>query len=352
MQTRRSDRHDDPDGRPRRGLLLVALVAFLLIVGVVVAVGGYYSHCKDASGPKTPVAYTVTPGTSGEEVVSQLNDLGVIRCAGIVGRIMLRSTGNADQIRAGSYTLTTNMTLDAAIAILSTPPPAVPTVRLTIPEGYRLTQIAERVHEALGIPPDTFLSLAQGQDLSLDPYLPSGKGTEGFLFPETYRFAKSDTTAKDVIQQLLAQFETEAKTLDWANTSNLGVSDYQVVIIASMIEREARLPSDRAKIAAVIYNRLADGMPLGIDATIGYIDPNPSNGLTVSDFAIDSPYNTRLHAGLPPTPIASPGIASLRAALAPADVPYLYYVLCGADGHHQFSVSYNQFLADKASCLG
>ncbi len=130
------------------------------------------------------------------------------------------------------------------------------------------------------------------------------------------------------------------------------MSDYQIVVIASMIEREAAVASDRAKIAAVIYNRLADGMPLGIDATIGYIDPDPSNGLTVSDFAIDSPYNTRLHTGLPPTPIASPGIASLRAALAPADVPYLYYVLCGANGAHRFSVSYQQFLSDKAECLG
>jgi UPF0755 protein len=352
VQARRSDRHDDPDGRPRRGLLLVTLVAFLLIVGGVVAAGGYYSHCKGASGPRDPVAYTVKPGTSGEEVVWQLHDLGVIRCAGIVGRIMLRSTGNADQIRAGSYALTTNMTLDAAIAVLSTPPPAVPTVRLTIPEGYRLTQIAERVHEALGIAADRFLALAQAKTLSLDPYLPSDRGTEGFLFPETYRFAKTGTTASDVIQRLLAQFDTEAMTLDWANAKGLGVSDYQVVVIASMIEREARVPSDRAKIAAVIYNRLADVMPLGIDATIGYIDPDPSNGLTVSDFAIDSPYNTRLYAGLPPTPIASPGMASLRAALAPADVPFLYYVLCGADGHHKFSVSYDQFLRDKASCLG
>ncbi len=103
-------------------------------------------------------------------------------------------------------------------------------------------------------------------------------------------------------------------------------------MIASMIEREARVPSDRAKIAAVIYNRLDKGMPLGIDATIGYIDPDPSNGLTVSDFEIDSPYNTRLHTGLPPTPIASPGIPSFRAALNPADVPYLYYVLCSSNG--------------------
>ncbi len=228
----------------------------------------------------------------------------------------------------------------------------MPTVRLTIPEGYRLTQIAERVHEELGIDQGRFMTLALGKDWSLDPYLPAGKGTEGFLFPETYRFSKTDTTAADVIQRLLDQFGTEAEGLDWGKAKSLGVSDYEIVVIASMIEREAAVASDRAKIAAVIYNRLADGMPLGIDATIGYIDPDPSNGLTASDFAIDSPYNTRLRTGLPPTPIASPGIASLHAALAPADVPYLYYVLCGDNGAHRFSVSYKRFLSDKAECLG
>jgi UPF0755 protein len=350
-QPRRSDRHDDPDGR-RRGALLALLVAFLVLVGGVVAAGAYYGHCKGASGPKRDVAFTVEPGTSGEDVVSGLHDLGVVRCGGIVGRILLRGTGKADAIRSGSYTLSTNMTLDEAIVILSTPPPAAPTVRLTIPEGYRLTQIAERVREGLGIAEDQFLTLAQAKDWSLKPYLPAGKGTEGFLFPETYRFSKGDTTAEDVIQRLLDQFATEAEGLDWARAKALGVSDYEIVVIASMVEREAAVASDRAKIAAVIYNRLAEGMPLGIDATIGYIDPDPSNGLTVSDFEIDSPYNTRLHTGLPPTPIASPGIASLRAALAPADVPYLYYVLCGDDGAHRFSVGYQQFLSDKAECLG
>jgi peptidoglycan lytic transglycosylase G len=350
-QPRRSDRHGDPDGRSRRGALLALLVVFLLVLGGVVAAGAYYGHCKGASGPTRDVAFTVEPGTSGEEVVSQLHDLGVLRCDGIVGRILLRGTGKADAIRAGSYTLTTNMTFDEALAVLSAPPAPVATARLTIPEGYRLTQIAERVHQALGIAEDRFLSAAQDTSWSLDPYLPTGKGTEGFLFPETYRFEK-DASAKDVIQRLLDQFDTEAEGLEWANAKELGVSDYEVVVIASMIEREARVPSDRAKIAAVIYNRLAEGMPLGIDATIGYIDPDPSNGLTVSDFEIDSPYNTRLHTGLPPTPIASPGIASLRAALAPADVPYLYYVLCSSNGAHRFSVNYNQFLSDKAECLG
>jgi UPF0755 protein len=332
--------------------MLVLLVGFLLVLACVVAGGAYYGHCQGASGPQRPVHLTVEEGTSGEGVVSQLHDLGVVRCGGIVGRILLRSSGDADEIRAGSFTLTTNMAFDDAIAVLATPPAAVPTVRLTIPEGYRLTQIAVRVHEALGIAQDQFLALAERHDWSLPPYLPPGSGTEGFLFPETYRFAKADTTARDVIQRLLDQFLTESATLDWTPAERLGVSDFQVVTIASMIEREASVPADRAKIAAVIYNRLADGMPLGIDATVGYIDPDPSNGLTASDFEIDSPYNTRLHAGLPPTPIASPGIASLSAALAPADVPYLYYVLCSTDGHHRFSVSYDQFLTDKAECLG
>jgi UPF0755 protein len=227
----------------------------------------------------------------------------------------------------------------------------VPTARLTIPEGYRLTQIAERVHEELGLDEDRFVTLSEGKEWSLEPYLPPGKGTEGFLFPETYRFS-TNTSARDVIQRLLDQFATEAEGLDWADAKALGVSDYEIVVIASMIEREAAVASDRPKIAAVIYNRLAEGMPLGIDATVGYIDPDPSDGLTASDFEIDSPYNTRLHAGLPPTPIASPGIASLRAALAPADVPYLYYVLCGDNGEHRFSVTYDQFLSDKAECLG
>jgi UPF0755 protein len=119
-----------------------------------------------------------------------------------------------------------------------------------------------------------------------------------------------------------------------------------------MVEEEAKLARERPLIAAVILNRLARGMPLGIDATIAYIDPDPSDGLTASDLEIRSPYNTRLFPGLPPTPIASPGLDSIRAALEPARTDDLYYVLCGADGHHEFSAAYEEFLADKARCLG
>jgi UPF0755 protein len=269
-----------------------------------------------------------------------------------VSRWLLARSGRADEVRAGIYELTTNMTPSEAFAVITEPPPAAPTVRLTIPEGYRLTQIADRVHEVIGIPADRFLDAAGRSRKSLPPYLPKGKPLEGFLFPQTYEFLAHGTSPNDVIDRLLQEFGTEVASLPWQNADRLGVTPYQVVTVASMIEREAKVPRDRPLIAAVIYNRLDLGMSLGIDATVEYIDPDPENGLTASDFLIHSPYNTRLHPGLPPTPIASPGLASLQAALDPAGVGYLYYVLCGADGHHVFSTSNAQFEKDKARCLG
>jgi UPF0755 protein len=348
----RADRHPPVD-RPRRGRLLTLLVGFVLIVGVVVAAGSYYGRCRGASGPQDPVEITIPEGASGDQVLTILKDAGVIRCDGFVGSLLLRGTGEADAIRAGTHALTTNMTIQDAVDVLVTPPPEIPTVDITIPEGYRLTQIAERAKRDLGIPPARFLAVAQSGDHALPPYLPKGTANvEGFLFPKTYEFAEGGATADALIQRMLDQFAQEVDGLPWENAEELGVTPYEVVVIASMIEREARVPSDRPKIAAVIYNRLAEGMTLGIDATLLYDDPTPDGQLTGSDFDYDSPYNTRLNPGLPPTPIASPGLPSLRAALSPADVPYLYYVLCDADGGHRFSVDYDTFLADKAACLG
>jgi UPF0755 protein len=323
-----------------------------LVAGVLVALGlRYYSWCEGASGPRTVVAFTIEEGMSGGEVVNALHDRGVLRCA-TVSRWLLARSGRADEVRAGTYELTTNMTPNEAFAVITEPLPSAPTVRLTIPEGYRLTQIADRVHEVIGISADRFLDAADRGHRSLPPYLPSGKPLEGFLFPQTYEFLAHGTTPGEVIDRLLQEFGTESDPLPWQNADGLGVSPYQVVTIASMIEREAKVPEDRPLIAAVIYNRLDRGIALGIDATVEYIDPDPANGLTASDFRIHSPYNTRLHPGLPPTPIASPGLASLQAALDPAKVGYLYYVLCGSDGHHVFSTSYGQFVKDKARCLG
>lgn len=322
----------------------------LVIVGGAVASVRYYGWCRGASGPRTPVEITVAEGASGAEVVAQLHEAGVLRC-GTVSRWLLRRSGLEDRILPGTYQLTTNMVPEEAFRVLTEPPPPAPTVRLTIPEGYRLTQIAERVHEALGIPERRFLAEANSGRWSLPPYLPKGTSTpEGFLFPETYEFLAHGTTARDVIRRLLEQFGTEAGSLPFDRARTLGLSPYEVVIVASMIEEEAKLERERPLIAGVIYNRLRAGMPLGIDATLLYDDPTPDGQLSESDLAADTPYNTRLHVGLPPTPISSPGRASLEAALNPAETDYLYYVLCGADGHHAFGVTLADHERNRARC--
>ncbi len=327
----------------------------ILVVGLAGLGGGmsYYNWCKGAGDERRSVSVTIPEGATGDDVVDVLSDNEVIRCGGIVGRSLLTRTGRADEIRAGTYELTTNMTLDRVLAVVTKAPEPVKTVTITIPEGYRLTQIADVVHDDLGLSGERFLDLANGGEYSLPPYLPDREpSVEGFLFPNTYEFAKGATKPGDVVDRLLEDFGTQVEGLPWSDAERLGLSPYEIVVTASLIEREAVVPSERPKIAAVIYNRLKAGEILGIDAALEYIDPDPSDGLTASDLEIDSPYNTRIHKGLPPTPIASPGLDSIRAALEPADVAYRYYVLCGEDGSHAFSQDYDQFLADKARCLG
>jgi UPF0755 protein len=343
---------DGPRHRPPRKPgwgLRISLVLLLVLAGLAIAATRYYDWCGEASGPTEPVTFTVAKGASGSEVVDALHDRGVIRC-GLVSRWLLRRSGLQDEFRAGTFDLTTNMTTEAAFAALTEAPDPVPTVRLTIPEGYRITQIAERVHEELGIPAKVFVTATERTGLSLPPYLTQdAPSIEGFLFPETY-FIRKDATADAVVTRLMDQFRTEAEDLPWDNAKELGVSPYGVVTIASMIEKEAKLDRERPIIAGVIYNRLREHMNLGIDATLLYDDPTPDGQLSFSDLEADTPYNTRLNPGLPPTPIASPGRASLEAALNPADTPYFYYVLCGKDGHHAFGKTAADHEANRSRC--
>jgi UPF0755 protein len=340
--------------RPRRVSLVLALLLFLGAGGLVYRALDYYAGCKEASpGPKRPVTFVVEEDTPAQEVMENLHDRGITPCGGFVGNVLLRGTGKADRIRTGSFDLTTGMTLDAAVDVLTTPPREVPTVELVIPEGLRLTQIAEKVHEDLEISAARFLDEVRSGRYVLPPYLPAGTPTpEGFLFPKSYEFVEQDLSARVVAERLLEQFREEAEELPFRRTTELGVTPYELVIIASMIEEEARVDRDRRLIAGVIYNRIEIGMALGIDATLLYDDPTPDGELSSSDLAFDSPYNTRINAGLPPTPIASPGEESLRAALDPADTRFLFYVLCGADGHHRFARTLAQHNRNVDACLG
>jgi UPF0755 protein len=331
----------------RRVLLILALVLVVVLVGGGLTAANYYRACQGASGSQVDIAFTIPAGATGSDVIQSLQDQGVLHC-NLVPRYIVNK--RAVTFEAGDYTLQTNMTLDSALAVLAAGPTPAKTVTMVIPEGWRLTQIADRAAKDLGVSGPEVLALAQSGTLSLPPYLPAGSSTaEGFLFPKTYEFVKGKVTPKGVVDTMLKQFGAEAKGLPWAAAKKRHLSPYEVVIIASMIEREAANDAERPKIASVIYNRLRSKTPLYIDATLDYVDPNPADGLTVSDLAMNSPYNTRKVRGLPPTPIASPGRASIKAALKPANTPYVYYVLCGKT--HRFTASYSQFLAWKDQCL-
>lgn len=340
-----------PPPRRRTALWVLGALVLLLVVGLgggALWAKGRLEWCAEAMGSQEPVTFTVPEGSSGSDVLVLLQDDGIVRECGMFARYLAR--GKIDGVQAGRYPMTTNMTLDDALAALSEGPPPVETVTATFPEGLTVAQTGEAAAEQLGIPAGQVRQLAESGRLSLPPYLPGGRPTaEGFLFPKTYEFVKGEANAKGLVRRMLEQFEAEAAGLPWDNAQRLGVSPYEVVVIASMIEREAANDSERPRVAAVIYNRLASRTPLYIDATLQYIDPDPSNGLTESDLAIRSPYNTRLVKGLPPTPIASPGRASLKAALEPANTDDVYYVLCGKT--HRFTASYDQFLAWKEQCL-
>lgn len=212
------------------------------------------------------------------------------------------------------------------------PEPALRTITLTIPEGYSREQTAQLAREA-GLRGD---------------YMKASEGHEGFLFPDTFELERGAPVA-DLVQLQLQDFKRRVGGVDlgYARSKNLNTRD--VVTIASMVEEEAQLDAERPLIAAVIYNRLREGIPLGIDATIRFATGNFDEPLTEAELAVDSPYNTRVNAGLPPGPISSPGLASIEAAANPARVDYLYYVVePGTCGEHAFSSSDAEFQADVA----
>jgi hypothetical protein len=234
------------------------------------------------------------------------------------------------------------------------PPPKVATlpriVKVLIPEGYTRAQIAE-LAKADGLTGSYLAASAHSPLLSPAHYgAPSSTpNLEGFLFPATYELYVGQP-ARRLVQEQLAAFRENFGGGEVFRARALHITPYQLLIVASMIEREAAIEHDRPLIAAVIYNRLRDGMPLGIDATIRYALNDFSQPLTEAQLHTNSPYNTRLHTGLPPTPISNPGVASIQAAAHPAHVAYLYYV-AGADGcgEQVFSTTFAQFEHDAAA---
>ncbi len=229
----------------------------------------------------------------------------------------------------------------------STPPPVViKTITVTIPEGYTRSQTAEIAkQEGLG----GSYEQASVRSKYLKPAKYGGtdaKDLEGFLFPDTFELEKH-ASAASLVQLQLEDFKRRIKGVDMSYARSKNLTVFDVVTIASMIEHEAGVESQRPLVAAVIYNRLHEGMPLGIDATTRFATGNYTRPLTESELAVESPYNTRTHAGLPPGPIDSPGLASIEAAAHPAKADYLYYVAePGACNKLAFASTEAEFNAD------
>jgi UPF0755 protein len=327
---------------PRWLTWLVLVVVLGLVVGAV-GIVWVRSQIDPSGRPGAAVTVTIPARSSTARIASDLGRAGVIHSPTLF-RLYVKVKG-AGPLLAGTYTLHRNSRYDTVISTLQKGPPVVDR-HITIPEGFTLEQIAARVGTLPGLSAQKFLTLAtNGQVRS--PFEPPGVNTlEGLLYPATYDVRPSEDETS-ILQRMVDAFDQTAADLGLAQAApRLGLSPYQVVIVASLVEREAKLDGDRGPVASVIYNRLHKDLLLQVDATLIY-----GEHLTDAhqiDKQADTPYNTYRFKGLPPTPIASPGTPSLQAAAAPPQDPYLYYVLSDPDGKLAFAVTDQQFNQLKA----
>ncbi|MCL2888955.1 MAG: endolytic transglycosylase MltG [Eggerthellaceae bacterium] len=289
----------------------------------------------------------IPEGAGAKDIGNLLQESGVITSSNsFVQRV--NELGVTGQLKPGAYTLKGGMTLDQVIGVLRLGPDAS-YESFTIPEGFTLVQIAERVEEAYKgkITKEDFLAAARNASLYVNdyPFLSAAynNSLEGFLFPKTYAI-RSSATADSVVRMMLTQYQNEVASIDYGFAESIGLSRYDILIIASMIEREAMLAEEQAIVSSVIYNRMLIDMLLQIDATVAYAVGVVE--ITPADLSYDSPYNTYLYEGLPPGPICSPGLAAIVAAAGPAASGYFYYVASHeGDGSHYFSATYDEHLA-------
>lgn len=333
----------------RRGRTMVALGIVGSIVGGA-ALGGYlYLRSIGVYGSSDPgpeVDVTIPEGATAGDVGSILEEAGVIESA-FGWKVYLFRSGEGGDIQAGDYRIRTGLVPEDALAELLSEGPAGPeSFTLTFLEGWWLTEIAARVGERRGLSEERFLELTAQAKVNSE-LKPDGVDTlEGLLFPSTYEFLEQ-VNERQIVRRMVEEMERQMASIDMSYAQEVNLTPYDVIVIASMIEAETRVDQERPMVARVIYNRLSRGIPLGIDATYLYALGERKDTLTQSDLEIDSPYNLRENAGLPPTPIGAPGLRSLQAAAEPAGGEWLYYVLADCEGNHAFSETDAEFLEDK-----
>lgn len=323
------------------------LIVLLIIIALIGAAAFYVFGGTRTANLDQETAITIPNGSSAKMVSTILKDNDLVMNK-LSFEVYIRMSNAAADLKPGDYTFGPGkVTYSDILEMLKRGNLEAEQITITIPEGLTVLQMAESLESQGAGSADKFLEYAGSLQIPYD-YIPQGEDytqLEGFLYPDTYCVGK-DWSEAQIVDLMLAQFDKNWTPERRAKAEELGLTAKQVVTVASLIEREVRVDSERATVASVIYNRIAQNMPLQIDATIQYILGKQKDRLLYSDLEIDSPYNTYKNMGLPPGPIASPGVACIDAALNPEQTEYLFYqTTVEGDGSHYFCKTYDEHLA-------
>ncbi|CAH1205816.1 Endolytic murein transglycosylase [Paenibacillus auburnensis] len=337
-----------------------AIRAVLIVILLLALAGGggawYIWNGMQPVEPAGPaVTFTIEKGMGSSEIADLLEENGIIR-NGLLFKGYLKWVKEGSSFKAGTYTASPGDTYDQLIARLNAGDVVKEeTVVFTIPEGFTAKQVADKLAEAWNQKAEVFLKvidsgtgLAAADRLGIPVNAELRHRLEGYLFPETYELVK-DSTPQEIVEAMLEQLEKKLDSIpDWkTKLDKRGLSLHELLTVASLVEREVVVDEERPLVAGVIYNRLNKGQKLEIDATVQYLLDKQKERLLNKDLKVDSPYNTYKNAGLPPGPIASPGLASIQAALEPKASEYYFYVTKkdGSQGH-LFGKTYKEHLAN------
>ena len=343
-------------GRKKKKIRVFPIILLIVVLLAVAAVGIFYMSYNNSLKPIDPndestISFEIRDGATTNIVADDLESAGLISNANFFS-MRTKKLGFDGKFKPGTFSLSKSMSTDIIIKTLSQLGGASSDIiKFTIPEGLTLEQTMYRLVDKELVTEEEFMDVVMNGEFDYEfmQYLPEGENRlEGFLYPETYEVYKG-TDAYEIIDMMLAQFDSLVGPDSYERAAELNMNILEIVTMASLIERETMIDDERARVAGVIYNRLAIDMKLQIDATIQFILPEVKEHLTYDDLKVDSPYNTYQNKGLPPGPICSPRYASIEGALYPEDHDYIFYVLHESlNGTHNFSSNDKQFEKDKA----
>ncbi|NTU83571.1 MAG: endolytic transglycosylase MltG [Chloroflexales bacterium] len=347
-----------------------ALMLGVALIALVIACGGYVALSEiraPAAAAGDPVEFIIEPGESTADIATRLRAEGLIRQPALF-TLLARTQDLDDKLQTGRYVLSPTMTMSQILIALQSS--RIEETQVTIPEGLRIEEVAAILEQAGIVSAEAFLAAARDGDRFRDEYfllasLPDGASLEGYLFPDTYRLPQQ-AEPDSVVRIMLDRFTEQYGTIE-RDVQVPGVNVHQLVTMASIVQRETALVDEMPMIAGVFWNRLkpesaslVSGGTLGSDATVqyalGYSDAESTwwrKSLTQDDIQVESSYNTRVEPGLPPGPIAAPGLAAISAAAKPDDDSgYLFFVAdCARDGSHNFATTFEEFQQYEATWL-